>query len=54
MQIVMDGINPTLNGKGDFLQTNAGILTLQIGANDFVIENFSGTVKFDFAMWWLS
>lgn len=53
-QFVMDGINPTLNGKGDFLQTNAGILTLQIGANDFVIENFSGTVKFDFAMWWLS
>ena len=51
---VLDGVNPTLNGQGDLLNTNYGIITLQIGSNNFQVENFSGTVKFDFPMWWLS
>ncbi|QLL69602.1 phage tail domain-containing protein [Lactobacillus sp. 3B(2020)] len=53
-QFVLDGVNPLLNGKGDLLATNAGVITLQIGANDFEIQNFTGTAKFEFAMWWLS
>lgn len=51
---VLDGVNPTLDGKGDLLNTDYGIITLQIGNNDFQVDNFSGTISFDFPMWWLS
>ena len=51
---ILDGVNPMLNGKGDLANTNAGVITLQIGANDFQVSGFSGTVDVDFALWWLS
>lgn len=59
---VLDGVNPLLNGEGcllDIYQGDTssayyGIITLQIGKNDFKVENFSGTISFDFPMWWLS
>lgn len=51
---VLDGVNPLLDGKGDLLNTNHGIITLEIGNNDFQVENFSGTITFDYPMWWLS
>lgn len=49
-------VNVTLNGKNDFLDTKSDqcVITLQKGNNEFVVENFSGTISFDFAMWWLS
>lgn len=50
----LDGVNPILNGKGDLLNTDMGTINLQIGDNQFQIDNFSGTVKFDFPVWWLS
>ena len=51
---VIDGVRPTLNGKSDDLYTNRGVITLQIGKNDFQIDNFSGTITFDYPDWWLS
>lgn len=51
---VIDGVRPTLNGKSDDYYTNKGVITLQIGKNDFQIDNFSGTVTFDYPDWWLS
>ena len=51
---VIDGVRPTLNGKSDEMETNGGVLTLQIGKNDFQIDNFSGTITFDYPDWWLS
>lgn len=51
---VLDRVNPDLNGKGDLLNTDMGLITLQVGANEFQIDNFSGTVSFDFPQWWLS
>ena len=51
---VIDGVRPTLNGKSDEMETNGGVLTLQIGENDFQIDNFSGTITFDYPDWWLS
>lgn len=51
---VIDGVRPTLNGKSDEMETNGGVLTLQIGENDFQIDNFSGTVTLDYPDWWLS
>lgn len=50
----LDGVNPTLNDKGDLLNTDMGVITLQVGDNEFQIDNFSGTISFDFPMWWLS
>ena len=50
----LDGVNPILNDKGDLLNTDMGVITLQVGDNEFQIDNFSGTISFDFAMWWLS
>lgn len=49
-------VNVTLNGKNDFLDTKSDqcVITLQKGNNEFVVENFNGTISFDFAMWWLS
>lgn len=52
--ITLDGVNPTLDGKGCLVDTDYGIITLQIGKNNFTMENFAGTVAFDFPMWWLS
>ena len=51
---VLDGVNPELNGKGDLLNTDMGVITLQVGNNEFQVDNFSGTLSFDFPMWWLS
>lgn len=53
-QFVIDGVRETLNGKSDTMNCSADTLTLQIGKNDFQIDNFSGTIKFDFPMWWFS
>ncbi|MEE6647672.1 phage tail family protein [Limosilactobacillus pontis] len=51
---VIDGVRPTLNGDPDDLYTDRGVITLQIGRNDFQIDNFSGTITFDYPDWWLS
>lgn len=51
---VLDGVNPELNGKGDLLNTDMGVISLQVGDNEFQVDNFSGTIGFDFPMWWLS
>lgn len=51
---VLDAVNPELNGKGDLLNTDMGVITLQVGSNDFQVDNFSGSISFDFPMWWLS
>lgn len=51
---VLNGVNPELDGKGDLLNTDMGVISLQVGNNDFQIDNFSGTISFDFPMWWLS
>lgn len=51
---VIDGVRPTLNGKSDDYYTNKGVITLQIGKNDFQIDNFNGTITFDYPDWWLS
>lgn len=51
---VLDGVRATLNGKSDQMQTDDGILRLQPGNNNIVIENFSGKATFDFPFWWLS
>lgn len=53
-KFVLDGVNPTINGNGCLADTDYGVITLQIGKNEFQIDNFSGMVNFDFAMWWLS
>lgn len=53
-KFVLDGVNPTVNGKGCLADTDYGVITLQIGKNSFQVDNFSGTISFDFAMWWLS
>lgn len=53
-QFVIDGVRETLNGKSDTMNCTPDTLTLQIGKNDFQIDNFKGTIKFDFPMWWFS
>lgn len=50
----LDGVNPSLNGQGCLLDTDCGVITLAIGKNDFQVENFSGTISFDFPFWWLA
>lgn len=51
---VIDGVRPTLNGNSDDLYTDRGVIRLQIGKNDFQIDNFNGTITFDYPDWWLS
>lgn len=51
---VIDGVRPTLNGEPDDLYTDRGVIRLQIGENDFQIDNFNGTITFDYPDWWLS
>lgn len=52
---VLDGVNPELDGKGDLLNTDKGVITLANNSNNhFQISNFSGQISFDFPMWWLS
>ncbi|HJD70018.1 MAG TPA: phage tail family protein [Enterobacter roggenkampii] len=51
---VLDGVNPECNGQGCLLDTNCGVVTLAMGKNDFQIDNFSGTITFEFPMWWLA
>lgn len=53
-KFVLDGVNPEVNGNDCLADTDYGVITLQIGKNEFQVDNFSGTVTFDFAMWWLS
>ncbi len=50
----LDGVNPYLNGNHDGINTDHGIITLQIGDNQFEVSNFNGSIQFDFPMWWLS
>ena len=49
-------VNVTFNGKNDFLDIyeDQNSISLQKGPNKFTVENFSGIISFDFAMWWLS
>ncbi|KEK16025.1 hypothetical protein HQ33_07670 [Limosilactobacillus reuteri] len=51
---VLDGVNPECNGQGCLLDTDCGLITLVMGKNDFHIDNFSGTITFEFPMWWLA
>lgn len=51
---MVDGIRATLNGKSDTLNVDDGAVHLDIGKNDFQIDNFAGTVSFDFPFWWFS
>ncbi len=51
---VLDGVEPSCNGNNCSIDTDCGIITLQIGENNFQIDNFSGTVIFDYPEWWLS
>ena len=51
---VLNGVRKTLNDKSDNMNCTYGALTLAKGTNQFEIENFQGTISFDFAKWWLS
>ena len=51
---VLDGVNPFLNDKNDGINTDHGIITLQIGDNKFEVSGFDGGLKFDYPVWWLS
>lgn len=50
----LDGTSPLLNGQADGINTDHGVITLQKGNNDFTVTGFSGTITFDYPMWWLS
>ena len=51
---VLDGVNPTLDGKPDLVNTDYGTIALSMGDNRIKLDNFSGKVTFDFPMWWVS
>lgn len=51
---VLDGVRKTLNGESDNIHCDSGVLTLAKGPNEFQIDNFNGTITFDYAEWWLS
>ena len=51
---VLDGVEPSYNGKNCSIDTDCGIITLQIGENHFQVDNFNGTITFDYPEWWLS
>lgn len=51
---VLDGVEPSCNGKNCSIDTDCGIITLQIGENHFQVDNFNGTITFDYPEWWLS
>ncbi len=51
---VLDGVEPSCNGKNCSIDTDCGIITLQIGENRFQVDNFNGTITFDYPEWWLS
>lgn len=51
---VLNGVRKTLNGKSDNMHCTSGVLTLAKGPNEFQIDNFTGTITFDYAEWWLS
>lgn len=53
-KFILDGVEPKLDGQGDLLNTNHGIITLERGKNEFQVENFNGKITFDYSMWWLS
>ena len=51
---ILNGVRKTLNDKSDNMHCDSGVLTLAKGPNEFQIDNFSGTITFDYAEWWLS
>ena len=51
---VLDGVEPFCNGKNCSMDTDCGIVTVQIGENHFQVDNFNGTITFDYPEWWLS
>lgn len=51
---VLNGVEPSYNGKNCSIDTDCGIITLQIGENHFQVDNFNGTITFDYPEWWLS
>lgn len=51
---VLNGVRKTLNGESDNMHCDSGVLTLAKGPNEFQIDNFNGTITFDYAEWWLS
>lgn len=51
---VLNGVRKTLNGESDNIHCDSGVLTLAKGPNEFQIDNFNGTITFDYAEWWLS
>ena len=50
----ISGVRTTLNGKSDQMQTDNGVIRLQPGNNEIMVDNFSGKITFDFPFWWLS
>ena len=50
----INGVRTTLNGKSDQMQTDDGVIRLQPGNNEIMVDNFSGKITFDFPFWWLS
>lgn len=50
----INGVRTTLNGKSDQMQTDNGVIRLQPGNNEILVDNFSGKITFDFPFWWLS
>ena len=50
----INGVRTTLNGKSDQMQTDNGVIRLQPGNNEIMVDNFSGKITFDFPFWWLS
>lgn len=56
-ELSLDGPNAEFNGQGALLDvsgTDGGVIDLKQGKNDFQVDNFSGTISFDFPFWWLS
>ena len=50
----INGVRTTLDGKSDQMQTDDGVIRLQPGNNEILVDNFSGKITFDFPFWWLS
>ncbi|MER1301141.1 phage tail domain-containing protein [Ligilactobacillus salivarius] len=50
----LDGVNPYLNNTNDGINTDHGVITLQKGYNAFQVDNFTGSISFEFPFWYLS
>ncbi|WP_093626690.1 phage tail domain-containing protein [Limosilactobacillus gorillae] len=53
-EILLNGVNPYLNGKPDGINTNHGCISLDAGDNKFSVTGFNGSISFEFPVWWLS